>query len=175
MARHDPRRRAVIAAAVALPVLGGCDMSGVIRPFSTLGDAIAAVQALEPARHTAVGAWSLAEVLDHAAQSVEYSMHGFPALKSAAFRATAGRAAFAWFDARGRMSHSRSEPIPGAPPLRRDLASARDRLVTALQAFDAHAGALAPHFAYGPLDKDRYARAHLMHLGDHWQDLRPAA
>ena len=38
----------------------------------------------------------------------------------------------------------------------------------ALQRFDAHTGALQPHFAYGPLDKPAYIRAHLMHLANHW-------
>ena len=40
----------------------------------------------------------------------------------------------------------------------------------ALRAFEAHAGPLAPHFAYGALDKPSYARAHLMHLANHWQE-----
>ena len=31
--------------------------------------------------------------------------------------------------------------------------------------------ALAPHFAYGALDKNAYRRAHLMHLADHAREI----
>lgn len=34
-------------------------------------------------------------------------------------------------------------------------------------ALAAAGGTLAPHFAYGELDKPQYTRAHLMHLADH--------
>ncbi len=83
------------------------------------------------------------------------------------------RAAFAVFDARGRMRHGLDEPIPGAAPLAdgRPLPEAVHRLVAALNAFDAWRGPLAPHFAYGPLDKPAYTRAHLMHLADHWAEV----
>ena len=146
-------------------------MAGTIQPFASIAEAVAGIRALTPSSAMA-GAWSLPQVLDHAAQSVEYSMHGFPQLKPGLFRATVGRAAFAVFDARGRMSHSLAEPIPGAPALATDFAPARDRLLAALSAFDRHSAPLAPHFAYGSLDKAQYARAHLMHLADHWRELR---
>lgn len=120
------------------------------------------------------GTWSIAQVFDHAAQSIEYSLRGFPELKSAAFRATAGKLAFAWFDSRGAMSHSLSEPIPGAPALAGDMAVAVTRLQAAWQAFEGHSGAFAPHFAYGALDKAQYTRAHLMHLANHWTEFSRA-
>ena len=71
------------------------------------------------------------------------------------------------------MSHSLSEPIPGAPDIAagQALDAAADRLLAALRAFEAHAGPLAPHFAYGALDKPDYTRAHLMHLANHWQEM----
>ena len=53
------------------------------------------------------------------------------------------------------------------------MAPAVDRAVQALQAFVAHQGPLAPHFAYGALVKPAYTRAHLMHLSDHWQVFTP--
>ncbi|HKX43245.1 MAG TPA: DUF1569 domain-containing protein, partial [Burkholderiaceae bacterium] len=107
-----------------------------------------------------------------AAQSVEYSMSGFPATKPAWFRASLGSYAWALFNARGQMSHSLSEAIPGAPAIAQGLplAPAVDRAVAALQAFERHQGALAPHFAYGGLSKADYTRAHLMHLANHWTE-----
>jgi hypothetical protein len=138
--------------------------------FASVADALRTLEQLRIRAPRMTGAWDLPHVLHHAAQGVEYSMSGFPAPKPAWFRATLGWYAFALFNARGQMSHSLSEPIPGAPEIAQGLplAPAIDRVVTALQAFERHAGLLAPHFAYGALDKPAYARAHLMHLADHW-------
>jgi hypothetical protein len=164
------RRRTVLAASAAAPVLlGACD----VKPVAVFADIPAALRTLETLPTTARMAegWTLAQVLEHAAQSIEFSLRGFPQLKPAWFSATVGKLAFATFDARGRMNHGLSEPIPGAPALAAALPvpEAVARLTQALKAFDAHTGALRPHFAYGALDKGAYARAHLMHLADHWQ------
>jgi hypothetical protein len=118
-------------------------------------------------------AWTLAQLLQHLAQSIEFSIRGFPELKPAWFRSSVGAAAWALFNARGKMSHSLDEPIPGAPALdvERSLKSSVQRLLDAMDAFAAHKGPLAPHFAYGPLSREEYERAHLMHLANHWQQL----
>ena len=144
--------------------------------FDSIGSALRTLEQLRTSPPRMNGAWDLAHVLHHAAQSVEYSMVGFPQLKPAWFRASLGSYAFALFNARGQMSHSLDEPIPGAPPLAQGqaLAPAIDRALAALRAFDRHAGTLAPHFAYGALDKPAYTRAHLMHLANHWQNAVPA-
>jgi hypothetical protein len=163
--------------ALAAPVVVSAVRPGTLSSpaFDSIG---AALQTLEQLRTSATrmnGAWDLAHVLHHAAQSVEYSMVGFPELKPAWFRASVGSYAFALFNARGQMSHSLDEPIPGAPPLAQGqaLAPAIDRALQALRAFERHAGTLAPHFAYGALDKPAYTRAHLMHLANHWQNALP--
>ena len=166
-------RRSLIAAAVALP-LAGCGVAEV-KTFPTLASAIAAVQALGIASKTRSG-WALPQVLIHAAQSVEYSIDGFPELKSALFRGAVGGIAFSVFQARGKMGHSLTEPIPGAPALdvQALLDPAKARVLAALRRFESHPGALAPHFAYGALDKAQYTRAHLMHLANHWEEVVPA-
>lgn len=165
------QRRAVLAATVTPWVLAGCGVKPV-QGFATLGAARQAIEGLATgARGT--GAWTLAQMLEHAAQSVEYSMHGFPSVKSALFQATAGKLAFAVFDGRGRMSHSLAEPIPGAPAIAPSapLDAAIARALKAYADFEVYSGALAPHFAYGALDKAQYTRAHLMHLADHWAEV----
>ena len=117
--------------------------------------------------------WDTAHVLHRVAQSVEHSLTGFPLLKPAWFRASVGPAAFAVFEARGRMTHGLDEPIPGGAPITdgQPLPAAVDHLVAALAAYERHTGALAPHFAYGPLAKPACARAHLMHQANHWQQV----
>jgi hypothetical protein len=148
--------------------------SGSMR-FRTLDDARRAVAPLAEHPLRTTGAWSLAQVLNHAAQSVEYSLDGFPEAKPALFQATVGHLAFALFDVRGAMHHALDQPIPGAPVLAVDapLPAAVQRLLT-FDRFEQHSGALQAHFAYGTLDKAAYARAHLMHLANHWAEFTPA-
>jgi hypothetical protein len=156
------RRRLIVGAAGLL--LAACSV-GEVRTFPTLVSAVAAIESLARGhRHT--GVWSLAQMLQHVAQSIHYSIDGYPQARSALFRKAVGGVAFAAFQARGKMSHALDEPIPGAPALDAQLA-----LPIALRRFEAHAGALAPHFAYGALDKDEYTRAHLMHLANHWLEV----
>jgi hypothetical protein len=109
--------------------------------------------------------WTLA----HCAQSIEYSMTGYPKLRSGLFRATIGPLAKRRFLRAGKMSHDITAPVAGAPELAAtlDFAAARARLRAAITAFRELAGDPAPHLAYGPCTKDEYARLHLLHVEDH--------
>lgn len=120
--------------------------------------------------------WSPAEVFNHCAQSIEYSLDGYPELKPAWFRHSLGSAAFALFSARGAMRHPLAEAIPGAAPLLAPATqeAALARLQRAFARFAEHRGALQPHFAYGDLSRADYAQAHVMHLYDHLRLVRPA-
>ena len=120
------------------------------------------------------GAWNAFQVFNHCAQSVEFSMTGFPQSKSAIFQRTAGPLAFSIFSAKGAMSHSLDEVIPGAPVLVADgdVLLALNRLTLALQHFAAYEGELKPHFAFGLLNKPDYAVAHVLHINNHLQEFR---
>jgi hypothetical protein len=126
-----------------------------------------------PAPHSLTD-WPVPQVLEHVAQSIEYSLSGYPQLRSALFRASVGPIAFLTFAQRGRMSHPTTEPIPGAPALsERELGNGIARLRRAWHDFEAASEdqAFAPHFAYGTLDKADYRRAHLMHLAEHAREI----
>jgi hypothetical protein len=120
--------------------------------------------------------WSPAEVFNHCAQSIEYSISGYPELKPAWFRGSVGPLAFSVFAARGAMRHPLDEAIPGAAPLSQPAtqAQALQRLRQALDDFAAYQGELQPHFAYGVLSHADYAQAHVLHLYNHLSLLRPA-
>lgn len=159
----------LLAAPVAATQLAGC--TGKLKTFTNWRQAQQSVlDLLFSEKVVQDNAWNLSQVLQHLAQSIEYSMQGFPALKGAWFRATIGSAAFTAFNVRGAMSHDLTEPIPGAPVLdaSQKLKVSVQRLLDAMEAFAQFDGTLRPHFAYGDLTKAQYERAHLMHLANHW-------
>jgi hypothetical protein len=110
-----------------------------------------------------------AQTLVHCAQSIEYSMTGYPSLRSGLFRATIGPLVKRKFLAAGAMSHDVTAGIAGAadPAADADLASAMSRLRAAIARFRAFEGALAPHLAYGACTKADYEKLHSMHVADH--------
>ncbi|MCU1716410.1 DUF1569 domain-containing protein [Pseudomonas sp. 5P_3.1_Bac2] len=113
--------------------------------------------------------WSPAQVFNHCAQSIEYSMQGYPELKPLWFRRSVGPLAFNAFAARGAMRHPLDEPIPGAAALDQPASvdQALARLQRAFSDFAEYAGKLQPHFAYGQLSHGEYAEAHVLHLYNH--------
>jgi hypothetical protein len=120
--------------------------------------------------------WSPAEVFNHCAQSVEYSISGYPELKPAWFRHSIGPLAFSAFAARGAMRHPLDEAIPGAALLSEPATQvlALRRLQQAFADFARYRGELQPHFAYGVLSHADYAQAHVLHLYNHLSLIRLA-
>lgn len=123
---------------------------------------------------TTVGDWSLSKILNHCAQSVEYSMFGFPKHKSDLFKKTLGSLAFSAFVAKNKMRHDLADEIPGAPLLasKSDLNAAYDRFGRSLRDFSSHRGLLYEHFAFGGLSKTEYEQAHAMHFFNHLEEIR---
>ncbi len=179
-ARHfDPGRRrflrrgAAAGLALSLPA-AGCSGSG-RGHLAGYADALRLLDFFAATPVQSRGAWNPAQVFAHCAQSIEYSLQGFPQLKPALFRSTVGPAAAAVFAGLGRMRHDLAEPIPGAAPLPEttDPVVALRRLRTAFETFQAHRGALQPHFAYGELAHEDYLFAHVLHLDNHLDELHP--
>ncbi len=135
----------------------------------TINSALLKLDALKQTSTVTSGEWNLVQILSHCAQSIEFSMSGFPQHKPELFKNTLGRLAFSAFSSKGKMTHGLNEIIPGAPVLNRvennELAflRLRDSLVN----FQNFKGKLAPHFAYGELSKSEYERAHVMHFNNH--------
>jgi hypothetical protein len=110
-----------------------------------------------------------APILVHCAQSIEYSMHGFPRMRNWLFRATIGRLAARIFIGRGHLSHNLKAEIPGAPSTESesDPRAAMKRLQDAITEFENFGKPLSQHFAYGKLSKDEFDQLHAFHLADH--------
>ncbi len=131
--------------------------------FKSLDDVLAAIpSALNGERRN-----ELAGAVAHCAQSIELSVRGYPRHKSRLFQRTAGRLAFLWFSRKGAMSHDLTAAIPGAEPVAADSPEAALERLSAAVALFRSAEALQPHFAFGPLTRAEYERAHVMHIADH--------
>lgn len=168
------RRQFLLAGAVAsAAMVTGVAVRRSTQPAANMAGLMTELEALRGKTLRSRAGWSPFKVLTHLAQSIEFSMTGYPALKSPLFRHTAGPAAFFAFSTAGAMKHPLTEPILGAPQIADDgdVDAALKRLLLALQSFSAWQGPLAPHFAYGELDKAAYAQAHVMHIKDHWRAL----
>ncbi len=169
--RHFITRATAIAASASLPAYAQANNGAKVQ---SLSQALLWLDQIEAAPGVkTVGAWPLSAVLEHLSQSIEMSMDGFPQPKSALFQNTLGTAAFTVFKWRGQMSHSLSEPIPGAPVLVPYPAwrPAATRLRTAITRFNAHNAPFQPHFAYGLLSKPDFAIAHTLHIANHQEEI----
>ena len=169
-------RRAVLkllGATSAVAIIGG-GMYEVNRkhPELSLESTLIFLKQLTPEKITSTGQWPLARAFEHLAQSIEFSMIGYPIMKSEFFQNTAGSIAFSVFNARGKMNHGLDEIIPGEVirkvPL--TVSQALTRLVKSLEDFNDFSGVLKPHFAYGQLTKQQYALAHVMHINNHFEE-----
>lgn len=168
------RRRWLLAGlggGAALAAGAGLWLRGEPAPVAAIGDWTAAhawLDQLEQMPAFTRSGWTLPVVLQHLAQSIEYSIEGYPQMQPIWFQASIGALAGQAFQRVGRMHHDLEAAIPGAPVLEEiDKAAAAQRLRSAMSRFERHRGPLQPHFAYGELDHAAYARAHWMHLADH--------
>jgi len=173
------KRRQLVRASIAGGVLFGIGGGAIWLSESLSGDnltieaALSRLNLLASVNLTHTGEWNSQQIFTHCAQSIEYSMFGFPRHQSDLFKNTVGQLAFSIFSAKGKMSHGLSDPIPGAPSLASGGNSkiALSRLQKSLIEFNQYAGSLAPHFAYGELTKKEYEIAHVMHLNNHLQEI----
>ncbi|PJZ84544.1 DUF1569 domain-containing protein [Leptospira harrisiae] len=118
------------------------------------------------------GNWGPGKVFAHCAQSIEYSLSGYPEMKSTLFRGSIGKIAFSVFAFKNKMSHGLEEPIPGADEITNttELKAGITRLIKAIDDFSkTKESSLRPHFAYGELTKEEYDVAHSLHIKNHME------
>ena len=139
--------------------------------FSNLAEAREALLKLRTAKSAKTErGMSLHQVLLHCGQSIDYSLTGFPQLRSGIVRATVGPIIARRFLAKGAMSHDLGAPVPGAPalPIDGDLQAACDTLIQAIDRFLGHTAPIHPHFVFGSLTKSQFEQLHAMHIADHF-------
>lgn len=167
------KRRTALALATSALLVSGVVARRALKDPPSAQETLDMLARLRQSSPVSSGAWNVHQVFTHIAQSIDYSMAGFPEVRSPLFRATAGKAAFYAFSTAGAMRHNLSEPIPGAPaiPSSGSAGDAIGRAISSLKTFAAYTGPLYPHFAYGNLDKDDYLEAHVLHIRNHMREI----
>lgn len=171
------KKRTLLTGAVAVTALAAAGLATYRKStveITSVERMLTLLDSLKSRQLAAKSGWSSYKVFVHLAQSIQYSMSGYPELKSEVFQHTAGSAAFYAFSVAGAMRHNLTEPIPGAPAIADEgnVNEAIDLVITALQQFQAYRGQLQPHFAYGLLSKTEFANAHVMHIENHLLEMQ---
>ena len=141
---------------------------------SPLEDTLSRIEVIARSHAEPSLGWPLPHVLEHCAQSIEFSMDGFPRLKPWVIRATIGKLVARRFIARGALQHDLRAPIPSAPALEQtQVEPALGRLRDAVARFRARVEPLSPHFVFGELSKSQYEQLHALHILDHLRAFAP--
>lgn len=175
MSRKTFLRLSIGAAALTtFGAISGCAQSGRRLKFSSINDVLKELALIEANLSTVEmqQEWSLYKVLNHVAQSMEYSMTGYPQLDPPAQQALA-KIAFEGFKAQGYMTHDLAAPVPGAPeiPDSGPMNLAFERLRNSCSDFQNFTGALHPHFSYGDLSYEDWELAHAFHCANHFSNI----
>lgn len=164
----------VAVASTVGPTLTGCAASGRQLTFSTIDEVLAELDLMEANLDTLVmdQPYSLYKALTHMAQSMEYSMTGYPKLDSPLVQSIK-KIGFNVFKSQGYMSHDLGAPVPDAPAIADEgpLEDAFLRLRNACSDFQNYTGALHPHFSYGTLSYEDWELAHSFHCANHFSNL----
>lgn len=167
-------RRQFLKATAITPItlILGAKFIATLRPYP-LHEIQTQLRAMRPDRLVSHGSWNVSQIFQHCAQSIRYSIYGYPEHYSTLFKNTAGKLALNTFAATGSMHHPLDEAIPGAPELQSAVPNdvALRELMFELQQFIHWQGEQAPHFAYGRLSKAQYYSAHYLHLQSHLHEI----
>ncbi|MDX1676452.1 DUF1569 domain-containing protein [Arsukibacterium sp.] len=171
-------RRQFIKASVLTPIalILTTKLVATLRPYP-LSDMLVQLKALPAERLTSNGVWNVSQILQHCAQSIHYSLYGYPEARSPLFQYTVGKLAVNAFSATGTLHHPLDEAIPGAAELEPALPNdvALRELIYTVQQFMDWQGPMQPHFAFGSLTKAQYYSVHYLHLQSHLAEISLSA
>ena len=143
--------------------------------FNSLDDVLSFLEKISKMDNPKIsGEWDINQVLHHCAQSIEYSITGYPENKNILIQKTIGKIVLHKFLSQGFMSHNLNDPIPGAeilPPPSNDFNLGIQRLISSIENFKNQTSNLAPHFVYGEVSKTDYEKVHAMHVANHFSAL----
>ena len=147
-------------------------MSKIIK-LSSLADARRELLKISEIDNVKSENWSPYKIFVHCAQTIEYSMTGYPVMKSKVLRYTIGKIAIKKFIGQGFMKHDLAAPVPGAPVIE-DVGTVKEGveiLINAIKKFEAFNKELSPHLMFGKLSKNDYDQYFSFHIEDHLSEL----
>ena len=140
--------------------------------FATLAEVMPDVDRLLQG-HRTVGRWSLAQICNHLAQTLIYSIEGFPDRAPWLLRRTFGAFAKRHVLATGVIREGGKLPERYLPRPGLDDRAEAEALRGALHLYSAHPGPLADHPLFGPLDRAEWTRIHCVHSAHHLSFAHP--
>ncbi|MFD1174813.1 DUF1569 domain-containing protein [Paenibacillus puldeungensis] len=145
--------------------------------FSSLADVKKELLGMDDRDVIKTTQWPLYEILAHCAQTIEYSMTGYPQMKPKIVRNTIGRMVIKKFLKQGYMKHNLTAHVPGAAKIEKQgtVREGNALLLKAINDFEEYKGPLAPHLIFGELSKEEYDRYFTMHIADHFSELQLAS
>ena len=113
--------------------------------------------------------WSPYKTFVHCAQTIDYSMTGYPEYKPLIIQYTIGKIVLAKFLRQGFMTHNLQAPVPGAPEIAEegDIREGLELLLSSLIRFREFSGNLHRHLIFGKLSKEEYDKYFCMHIVEH--------
>ncbi len=116
--------------------------------------------------------WSLYKTLLHCAQTIEFSMSGYPKLKPLIIRRTVGRIVLKKFLKNNKMKHDLTAPVPGAAEIADEgnISEAVAVSVKTIDDFMSYSGQYKEHLLFGKLSKKEYDEYFTLHYADHFSD-----
>src|SRR5262245_39643223 len=120
-------------------------------------------QALHTQGYTRGGTWSLGQMCDHLAQTIERSMDGFPAKLPAPVRWLITWLYWKKVERHEPMKRKVDAPKWLAPPPAVEDPVGLARLQAAVARFNAHPAALHPSPVFGRLTKEQWHECHVWH------------
>jgi hypothetical protein len=141
--------------------------------FSSLEEVLTQLDILEQSESVTTTNWSAYKILQHCAQTIDYSMTGYPQYKPKWFRATIGKIVISKFLKQGFMKHNLSAPVPGSPLLTKEGTTGEGiaLLRNTIERFRNFNGELKPHLIFGKLTKTQYDRYFAIHVADHLSEV----
>jgi hypothetical protein len=135
--------------------------------FHTFEDAAAEVRQLRERGCTPQGNWTLAQVCQHLAQVLEWTMHGFPEMPGWEAYREIGPRSLARVIERKRMKEGFPLPEIRVPPHDASEAEWAERLDQVLAAAATFPGTPAVHPVFGPTTLEQWRAVQLIHLAHH--------
>lgn len=113
--------------------------------------------------------WSPYKTFVHCAQTIKYSMEGYPKTKPLIIQLTLGKIVFKSYLKQGYMKHNLSAPVPGSPFIEdsNDINRGIDILIDAIDLFQKFEGEFKRHLIFGGMTKEEYGTYFSMHIMDH--------